>query len=305
MDDTSIADERLKFSLLVTRQQYDEARRLLAQIPSAPIAPSDWGYVISIAQLRLHFGEREKALETVLKIRDRAKDFGEQSCNALLRCASFLQAAGEDTEAEATRTMAFDRLKSPALAQTLLQQAVASGRKDIAQAIAAHIEAHFGDDPDLVKSAARASHNAGDLDAAERMCREALLSEPDNVELLTRLGFILSRQDKREEAATLLSKAIELDPKNERVLEKLANINLRLKRPEDALRYARLFTKASPKNAHAHFLLAGALRQNKRKGKALDHAKRASELDPSNEKYAQLLANLSKGKTKPDEKQES
>ncbi|MGD0192515.1 MAG: tetratricopeptide repeat protein [Rhizomicrobium sp.] len=304
MENTTVGDDRLRFSILVTRGQFDEARALLANIPSAPIGPQDWGYAISVAQLRLHFGERDKAVETAIKIRDRAKDFGEQSCNALLRCASFLEAAGDTAEAEKTRTMALERLKNPVLAKSLLQQAVASGRQDTARAIAGHIETHFAADPELVKSAARVSHNTGDLGAAERMCREALLSEPNNVELLTRLGFILSRQEKREEAADLLAKAIEIDPKNERVLEKLTNISLRLKRPEDALKYARRFAHVAPDNARAHFAFASALRQNKRLGKALEHIQRAVELDPSNEKYAQLLATLSKRKAKSVEKQD-
>jgi tetratricopeptide (TPR) repeat protein len=53
---------------------------------------------------------------------------------------------------------------------------------------------------------------AGHLDAAEAMCRQALLVEPNDINVLGMLGAILLRKQQSDEAETLLLQAVELEP---------------------------------------------------------------------------------------------
>lgn len=290
----AVKSQRNQITSLVNRAHFDEARELFGPIALIPTADADWLFEIAVARMRLHFGEREKAVAAVIKLRDRALAFSLYAASALLMCAQFFVAAGDKSEAEKTRSFAIDRLGNATAVRMMVGRLIATGMRDNARALLAGVEESFADNFDMLDVVAQSYEQLGDFGAAERAWRAALEREPQNVATFEKLGHILSSQDKREEAAVVFERALSLAPESPKVRERLISIYLKLKQFEGVERHARIVLGVSPDDPQIHYHLAGALRNTKRRQEALGHARRAAELDPTNERYRQFADELAK-----------
>jgi len=277
---------------LVNEGRFDEAREIFERLPPASAGAADWTYLRAVLQMQIHFGEREEAVATMVKLRDRALDFGEAYSLEVLRRARYFDAAGNLAEAEKTREQVFERLSKPTIVMYLTQVLIKTEEWDDARRFLAQIERRFADNLDLLVFAAQSYQQMGDFGAAERVWRAAIAREPENAPMLGNFGSFLSSQDKHEEAASAFERALALDPYDTKILERLISVYLKLKRFEDAERHARTTLCDSPDNPRIHYYLASALRNTKRRREALDHARRAAELDPTNDRYHKYADDL-------------
>lgn len=287
----ALQEKRAKIVTLARGGHFDEARERLAQVP--PIGDGDWEFLLATALVRLHFGEREQALSAVRHLRDVASASRELACLILLRCARFFEVAGLPGEASAARAFAFEQLvDAPSVVTAIRKSAMANSDGDTRRIIA-FVQERFAGNHDLLDYSAWTCCKMGDFDAAERICRTALLSAPENAKLLTRLGYVLSRRDMGEEAALVLERVLKIDAGNLRAFETLVPLQLALKRFNEAERDARAWISVSPRNGLGHWYLASVLKQTRRRAEALEHARLAVELEPGNEKYGRYLAEFS------------
>ncbi len=290
-----VQGERKYITNLVNHGRFDEARELYEAIASVPTGEADWRFELAIAQMRLHFGERDKAVATVLGLRDRALDLPQYVAPALLACARFFETAGDKSEAEKTKGLAMDRVGNAAAVKTWVGRLIAGRATDSARYLLAEVARSFADNFEMLNVVALGYQQLGDFGSAERIRRIALEREPQNAAMLASLGYALLSQDKHEEAGSAFERALALEPNDTKIPERLISIYLKLKRFEDAERHARALLGLSPDDPRIHYYLASALRNTKRRPEALEHARRAAELDPANEryhKYADDLATL-------------
>jgi tetratricopeptide (TPR) repeat protein len=286
--------ERNRIVALVNQGRFDEAHEIYKPIAAFPASDTDWLYEFATGELNLHFGEHEKAVATVVRLRDRALSFVTYGTPALLQCARFFDAAGNVAEAENTRRLAIGRLNNSAAIRTLVRRLMLSKAHDDARRILGWVERRSADDPELFELAAQTYQAIGDFAAAERVCRAALEREPRNIAMLAILADALSGQDKQDDVVTALERALALEPSNMKFLERLIVACLKLRRFEEAERHARAVLAVSPDNPQVHLYLAGTLKRTRRRLEALEHARRAVELAPANEHYRKYADDLAK-----------
>jgi len=138
-------------------------------------------------------------------------------------------------------------------------------------------EAHY-----FLGIAARA---AADYGQAEAELRKALLLEPNNVDAMAQLGFILLERDRTAEAETALRRAIAINDKHFYANYDLGRLLVKSHRYDEALRIFEHAVKLKPTNQSVHYQLFLALARLKRKEEAdrelatfkqLDAARKAS-----------------------------
>jgi tetratricopeptide (TPR) repeat protein len=284
--------ECAKFADLVNQERFDEAHAFWERLTPPPESAEDWSYRMAVARMRLHFGESEKAVLEIKKLRDRALS-GDRWSTVLLRCADLFEMAGDPLEAEKTRAAAYERIRNPAQLKSMIQKSVVSGAQSLTRKLLTQVEERFSDDVDLLNLSLNTYYAIQDLAAAERICRVILALEPQNAKLHARLGNLLSRQGDIKGAAVSFESALAFDRGNPEILERLTWIYLQLKNKNRAENFARKLRRVAPLNPKAHYYLARSLRSRKRDAEALEHAKRAAELDSDNERYGELVKILS------------
>ena len=284
--------DRNRITNLVNQERFDEARELFERLPPASGGTTDWTYLQAIFQMRVHFGEQEKAVATMVQLRDRLMDFGEAYSGYMLRSARYFDTAGNLAEAEKTRKLVFDRLSNSMFIKYSILKSIKAGEWDEAHLYLEQIEQRFADNVDLLEFAAQNYLEMNDFGAAERVWYVAVAREPQNAAMLAGLGAALLNQDKYEEAASVFERALALDPKDPKALERSIYVCLKLKHYEEAERRARTILCDSPGNPRIHYYLASVLKQTKRRQEALEHARRAAELDPTNERYRKYADDL-------------
>lgn len=285
-------EQQLSIASLVKLGRFDEAREVFERLTLADVRISHPASVLAVAEMFLHFGEQDKAFATAVRLRIGALGYGEEACPVVLGCAKIFDALGRADEAATTRALAVERLKKPTLVKALVRKSVTAGELATARLIIEHIEHYLADDLDLLNFAAQTSYAIEDFDSAERICRGALEAEPRNPHMLSRLGYILCRRERDEEAIQVLTGALALAPANTRILESLVPAYLRQKRLDEVEQYSRVLISLSPSHAAAYSWLASALKRTGRKSEALDAARRARELDPGNERYSRYADEL-------------
>jgi tetratricopeptide (TPR) repeat protein len=283
---------RLKIVKLVNNGCFDEAREISRRMVAEPLNHTDWDYAMAETQLRLHFGEFEKAVATVIEIRNLMLKYGNKSMLAVWRCADILEAAHDAQEADKTRAMACDQIQDGEVARRLVTTAIKSGMTDAARGILAHIEKNFGDQRELLNFAAIIYRSIGDVEAAERISRIRREATRQSVEAVLGESAALAQNGNVEEAASVLENALSRDPKNPQILEKLVGLQLKLKRLEDAERGARLLISIAPLRPLGHLHLASSFKRRHRNLEALEHARRAAELAPGNKRYSDYVLGL-------------
>lgn len=118
-------------------------------------------------------------------------------------------------------------------------------------------EAHY-----FAGVAARASADYG---AAEAELRKALALDPDNVNALAQLGFVLLERDRLAEAETILRRAAAINDKHFYANYDLGRLLVRSRRYEEALPFLQHAATLKPANPAVHYQLFMALSRLKRK----------------------------------------
>lgn len=121
---------------------------------------------------------------------------------------------------------------------------------------------------------------------AESAARALLSGHPDHAEGLHLLGRVLAAQDKHEEAAATLRRAIDLLPPDGAVLARawnnLATALLKQNRPDQALEAARHAVELDPGNIQALNTVAIVYQELMRLDEAIAHSRQAVALEPDN-----------------------
>lgn len=287
-------ERALSIATLVKLGDFDKAREVFESLALADVRISHPASALAVAEMFLHFGEREKAHATAMRLRTGAMAYGEEACPIALGCARIFDALGDSAEAERTRALAVERLKNATLMKALVRKSVTGGELTTARLIIDHIEHYLADDADLLNFAAQTAYAIEDFNSAERICRAFLETEPGNVEMLARLGYILCRREKDQEAIEILKRALALAPTNTRIFESLVPAYLRQSQLAEAEQHARMVIALSPSHAASYSWLASALRRSGRKSEALDAARRAADLDRGNERYSRYADELAR-----------
>jgi tetratricopeptide (TPR) repeat protein len=114
-------------------------------------------------------------------------------------------------------------------------------------------------DIDAMLDAAIVSHEARDLDRAERLYKQVLGVLPDHAEALNLLGLTLQDRGRSEEAHALISRAIEIDPEFPEAHANLARGLSFLGKAEPAAKAARRATELDPELGEGWLQLGRAL----------------------------------------------
>ena len=117
-----------------------------------------------------------------------------------------------------------------------------------------HIAVNFLDDYNFARIA-REEIASGNLDRAEKACREALALKPDSPEALCNLGVVMARRGQLDEAIGCWSRAVARDPNNLNVRMDLANALTRLNRLPESLEHYRAAAQLKADMFTARFAL--------------------------------------------------
>ena len=101
--------------------------------------------------------------------------------------------------------------------------------------------------------------NAGESAKAETFCREAVESNPGDVNMVALLGATLLKSRQITEAEEFLRKAIDLAPSFAKPHEDLGHLLVEHRRPEEAVAVLQTATRLDPQLEGAHFNLGKAL----------------------------------------------
>ena len=142
--------------------------------------------------------------------------------------------------------------------------------------------------PQAMQTAVR-HFQAGDLQQAERICRDILSVDAGCAAANHFLGVMEHRQGRSEEGLTHIRKALEADPGVADAHNNLGNILKDLGRLDEAISSFRQAISLQPGFATAHYNLGAAYRRNGDADLAVQSYRRALELDPNN---AAALNNL-------------
>ncbi|MCS7173182.1 MAG: tetratricopeptide repeat protein [Armatimonadetes bacterium] len=119
---------------------------------------------------------------------------------------------------------------------------------------------------------------AGELQEAEALLREAVACEPRSARAHSKLGAALARQGRYQEAAAVLHRAIELDPRYAPAYTNLGAVYHEQGRLEEALQAYRKALEVDPEYWIAHQNLAALYRQLGDYGAFVRHMKQATHL---------------------------
>ena len=142
------------------------------------------------------------------------------------------------------------------------------------------------------KQAALNAFRSRNLEAAEALCRQALQSCPDDVDVLHLLGETLLQAGNPKTAATIVNQAISLHPQTAGLYQSLSNILLSLGKIEESIEAGKTAIQRQPGNATHYFNLANLLRNANRNREAAGYFIKAIELKPDYLEAHNNLANV-------------
>lgn len=120
----------------------------------------------------------------------------------------------------------------------------------------------------------------GRFDDAERICRQVIQGNPDNVSALRLLGKLAARTKRTGEAERFLRKALDIAPDFTGAIVDLAKVLQDGDRYEEAIGFYRKAIEMEPENARLHDQLGYALAPAAQTYEAIEAHQRATELDP-------------------------
>lgn len=122
--------------------------------------------------------------------------------------------------------------------------------------------------PEAYYFAGVAARTSSDYATAEAELRKALAFEPDNVNALAQLGFVLLERDRATEAEIILRRAIAINDKHFYANYDLGRLLVRSRRYDQALPLLQHAATLKPNNPGVHYQLFMALSRLKRKDEA-------------------------------------
>lgn len=149
------------------------------------------------------------------------------------------------------------------------------------QQIASRIDSYGLKPADAAMLRARILDHLGEKDKAEKLAQDALTREPDRLDVRSFLAGLWIQQDRMDEAAACLRQALEKQPALASEHRRLGMVLDRLGKPEQAGQaYARA-VQLAPEDSTARLLLGRWLLNHGQAGAALDQLQRSVELDPT------------------------
>ena len=144
-------------------------------------------------------------------------------------------------------------------------------------------------DVDAGLQEAMAFCQVGRIDEAERICQQALHSDPDNVDALHLLGVIAYQVGKYDVAVDLITRAIEINSGQSLFFNSLGLILREQAKLEEAIEAYHCALEINPKYSEAYNNLGVVLHQQERSVEATEAYRRAVEINPE---YCQVYYNL-------------
>jgi tetratricopeptide (TPR) repeat protein len=136
-------------------------------------------------------------------------------------------------------------------------------------------------------------HQAGRLEEALSIYRQALAGDPQNATALSLLGAACINLKRWDEAAEHLHAAVRIDPKHPSAYDNLGVLLAKQNRMPEAVAAFRRAAELSPSNPQTHLNLAAALERNSDAGGAIESYRQAAHLAPmslkANAEAAKLL----------------
>ncbi len=129
--------------------------------------------------------------------------------------------------------------------------------------------------------AALAMHKAGQLQQAERLYREALKSDPKNVNALNLLGKLAMQVGRFADAKPLIERACALAPNIAQIQDSLVDFHLKTNRPGKALEVMQRIVRLAPTDPARWVQLGTLLTAEGRWDESLAAYDKALELDPT------------------------
>lgn len=157
-------------------------------------------------------------------------------------------------------------------------QALQGGSPEQAVAICNAALMTAPNDVDLLHFRGISLHYLGKPEEAIDSIRESLLGAPMNASAHLDLGNLLKGQDREDEALESYKIALDLEPGNARCLNNVATIHRNKGELKDAIQALKLAVQVEPDLAEAHHNLANCLSDDGRTGEALAAYQRSFEL---------------------------
>ena len=237
---------------LVNAGRIDEARTMLRELSTAsPHDPALW-YLLSQAELRAGMlADAEAAARRLIAIDARDPRGAAALADVLIARREFPRALETlqpfVTQAEAgTLTLEAEELIGPRAAHVL----GALGRHDRAVDVLERLARRLPQDADLKFDLGAAYERARRHGDAERVFREIVLADPRHALALNYLGYMLAdRNERLEEAVSLISRALEIDPDNPSFHDSLGWAYYRQRRYELAEKHLAKAIAAAPNSS--------------------------------------------------------
>jgi tetratricopeptide (TPR) repeat protein len=142
-------------------------------------------------------------------------------------------------------------------------------------------EKSFSLNPERKKLAYAAEHHKeGRLEEAEKLYREVIRDNPDNVDALRMLGRVAMSAGRSADAERLFRRTLTLAPDFAGALTDLGRVLKEQNRFDEAIESLRRVIELEPENAQAHFQLAGALAPAALTYRAIESFEKALQLKP-------------------------
>lgn len=147
-------------------------------------------------------------------------------------------------------------------------------------------------DAQMLVTKAEDAYEQEDYSKAIALLSEADIKDPDNAEILYRLGYMLQKSGDNDEALHQYKRALELDKNNEYIHGSIASVY----RAKEEYASARMHLNASldidPQNPVTHYNYGNLLVDMKSMEQALEMYEKAVELDPEFVEAQEEIAKL-------------
>lgn len=141
-------------------------------------------------------------------------------------------------------------------------------------------EEAFALDPQRGSLAKAGEHlREGRVKECQKICREMLAANPDDVNAMRLLAKVAGENDHWRQAEKLLERALEILPAFNELRLDLSRVYKQLDRLDDAVAMAATAVEHNPRNRNAHYLHASMLAINRAHDAALEAYDRATEND--------------------------
>ena len=221
-------------------------------------------------------------------------DNAESALSVQLRRATLLAKQGKVKEARELLRRTPERTPQDARAKLMAESQLMRELKLWAEAHAVLSEANrrYPDDADLLYEQAMMSEKLGRLEEMERLLRRVIQIKPDHFHAYNALGYTLAdRNERLEEARTLVLKALELAPNEPFIIDSLGWVEYRLGRREEALKHLQRAFEARP-DAEIAAHLGEVLWMLGRREEARRVWREGRERDATNEVLRETLSRL-------------